>query len=370
MKKKTGIVLMTLLACLVMLELGLRAIGRSPTNMADGIADQYGDSFRLKKNVSKVMRFPAFSYTVHTNEFGFRDSAVGQRNLAGRRFGVFLGASDVFGNGVDFEDSFVGVFAGEASKRGLEVLNLAVGGHYFLDQEFLLKDFMKDSGLKPATIFLCVNALHIPKFDRRNQNVIVKNGYAIDRDGWRVAYLRLMAGNISSAYCFFRDAIRRIQERYFDLEVGEKSPEFLQIYAKGNPIRTPERIRKFEEYLAGFETFCQQNDIELIYVYLPLSDSFNLKKLISQLGADPEAYDATFYEELMRSHCKKSGHRLITPGLALAPLYDEGKVLRFKLDPHFNALANRVIGEYLAQDYFQIPRAPVTPEGPSPSGKK
>ena len=370
MKKKSGIVFLTLLVCLAMLELGLRAIGRSPTNMADGIADQYGDSFRLKKNASKVMRFPAFSYTVHTDEFGFRDRAVGPRDLAGRRFCVFLGASDVFGNGVDFEDSFVGVFAGEASKRGLEVLNLAVGGHYFLDQEFLLKDFMKSSGFAPATIFLCVNALHIPKFDRRNRNIIVKNGYAIDREGWRIAYLRLMAGNTSSAYCYFRDAFRRIQERYFNLEVGEKSPEFLQIYAKENPIRKPERIRAFEDYLTSFETFCRQNGIELVYVYLPLSDSFGLKEMIKKLGADPEDYDAAFYEALMRSHCARSGHRLIDPGPALGRLHDEGQVLRFKLDPHFNPGSNRVIGEYLIKDYFGVPGAPATPQSSSPSGEK
>jgi hypothetical protein len=353
MKKKAGIVFLTLLACLVMLELGLRAIGRSPTNMADGIADQYGDSFRLKKNASKVMKFPAFSYTVHTNEFGFRDNAVGPRDLAGKEFCAFLGASDVFGNGVEFGDSFVGVFAAEASRRGLEVLNLAVGGHYFLDQEFLLKDFMKTSGLTPSSIFLCINALHIPKFDRRNQHVIVKNGYAIDREGWRVAYLRLMAGNISSAFCFFRDSIRRIQERYFQLEVGEKSPEFLQIYDKRNPIRQPERTKGFEDYLTGFETFCRQNEIELVYVYLPLSDSFSLEEMIRKLGANPEDYDAAFYVDLMRSHCEKSGHRLIDPAQALGRLWAGGQVLRFKLDPHFNALANKVIGEYLAAEFFR-----------------
>ena len=38
-----------------------------------------------------------------------------------------------------------------------------------------------------------VYALHIPKFDRRNQNIIVKTRYVIDKDGWRFAYLRLMA---------------------------------------------------------------------------------------------------------------------------------------------------------------------------------
>ena len=62
---------------------------------------------------------------------------------------------------------------------------------------------MTETGLTPAKVFYCVNALHIPKFDRRNRNIIVKSGYVIDRRGWRIAYLRLMAGNISSAFCFF-----------------------------------------------------------------------------------------------------------------------------------------------------------------------
>ena len=61
MKNKFAAVIMTIIVCLIMLELGLRAIGRSPTNMADGIAEQWGDSFRLKKNITKVMKFPAFS---------------------------------------------------------------------------------------------------------------------------------------------------------------------------------------------------------------------------------------------------------------------------------------------------------------------
>jgi len=350
--RKAGAILLTLLGCLAMLELGLRAIGRSPTNKADGIADQYGDSFRLRKNITKIMKFPAFSYTVHTDEYGFRDRAVGPKDLAARPFCVFLGASDVFGNGVDFEDSFVGVFAEEAAKRGLEVLNLAVGGHYFLDQEALLKDFMGRTRLKPRTVFLCVNALHIPKFDRKNKNIIVKSGYVIDRDGWRIAYLRLMAGNISSAYCFFRDGIRRIQERYLNYEVGEKSPEFLQIYAKSNKIRQPERIKQFNDYLTGFESFCRENMIELVYVYMPLSDSFKLKQMVKQLGVDPDEYDAAFYEELIRTHCETNGMRLVDPQPVLQRAYEEGKVLRFKLDPHFNKFANRIIGDYLVQAMF------------------
>lgn len=355
MKKNIGVVILTGFACLIMLEAGLRAIGRRPTNMADGISDQWGDSFRHKKNITKLMRFPAFSYTVHTNEYGFRDNAIGTRDLTDKPFCVFLGASDVFGNGVDFEDSFVGLFAEAAAKRGLTVLNLAVGGHYFLDQEALLKDFMRSTKHKPSTVYMTVNALHIPKFDQRNQHIIVKSGYAIDENGWQIAYLRLMAGNTSSAFCFFRDGIRRIQERYMNYEVSEKSPEFLQIYAKSNKIRQPERIRQFNEYLGVFESFCRQNSIELVYVYLPLSDSFRLREMAIQLGLNPDEYDAFFYEDLMHSHCEINNVRLINLRPALERYHHEGKELRFKLDPHFNKLANRVIAEPLTIELLEAP---------------
>jgi hypothetical protein len=350
MMKKFGVVLFTIIACLIMLEFSLRAIGRRPTNMADGTAEQFGDSFRLKENAAKVIRYPAFTYTVYTNEFGFRDRSTGPKELKGRPFYAFLGASDVFGNGVEYEDSFVGIFAEEAKKKGMEVVNLAVGGYGFLDQEDLLKKFMEDSGHKPAAVLFCVNALHIPGFDKRSRNIIVKSGYPIDRDGWRITYLRLLAGNISSAFCFFRDGIRRIQEKYLNYQVSSKSPpEFIWVYSRANSIRNPERTKAFEENLAGFEAFCRQNEIDLIYVHLPLSDSFRLNDILKQIGANPDDYDESFYEKLMRSHCEKFGMKLVDLNPVLQQHYNEGRELRFKLDPHFNVFGNRVIGEYLAR---------------------
>jgi hypothetical protein len=353
MMKKGMIIIFTILACLVMLELGLRAIGRSPTNVTQGIAEQYGDSFKLKKNIIKRLNEPAFSYTVYTNVYGFRDKAVGEKDLKTHPFLGFLGASDVFGNGVDFENTFVGVFAREASRRGFEVMNFAVGGHYFLDQEDLFKDFIKQTGFRPSTIFLCANALHIPKFDLRNRNIIVKNGYAIDRNGWRITYLRLLAGENSAAFCFFRDGIRRVQERYLQYELKEDSYEFLQIYSKSNKIRSPERIKAFYDYLTDFAKYCHENGIDLVIIYLPLSDSFNLKEIVKKLGANPENYDSTFYEELIKSYCRKTGIRLINIRPTIEQEYSQGREIRFKLDPHYNKYANRIIGEYLTQEFFK-----------------
>ena len=354
--KKAAIVILTVLTCMVMLEWGLRATGRIPSNTTDGIAEEFGDSFKLKKNMTKQFNYPAFSYTVHTNVYGFRDKATGEKDLRTHPFLAFLGASEVYGNGVDFERTFVGIFAQEASRRGFEVVNLAVGGHYFLDQEDLFKDFVKNTGLRPSTVFLCANALHIPKFDRRNRNIIVKNGYAINKNGWRVTYLKLLAGENSSAYCFFRDGIRRIQERFLNYELKEDSYEFLQVYSKSNKIRDLERIEAFYDHLTGFRRYCRENGIDLVIVYLPLSDSFNLKEIVKKLGADPENYDSSFYEELIGSYCRGNGIKLIDARPVLDRAYSEGRDIRFKLDPHYNEYGNRIIGEFLTQEFFDVKR--------------
>jgi hypothetical protein len=302
------------------------------------------------------MNYPAYSYTVYTNEFGFRDKSTGSRDLKAASFCVFLGASDVFGNGVNYEDSFAGIFAEEALKKGFGTLNLAVGGHFFLDREALLKDFIENTKYKPSTIFYSVNALGIPTFDRRNQNVIVKNGYAIDRDGWRLAYLRLLAGNTSAAYCFFRDAVRRIQERHMQREVTEKSFEFLQVYSKQNAIRQPERLRLFEEHLEAFESFCRQTAIDLVYVFLPLSDSFRVKDIAMKLGLDPDEFDPSFYEDVMREHCERNKIPLVNVQPDLERANAEGHELRFKSDPHYNKYANRLVGECLIRDAIPLLR--------------
>ena len=346
------VVFFTISMCLVILEMGLRLTGRRPSNMADGISVQYGDSFRLKPNIKKTINYPAFSYTAFTNAYGFRDSSSGSALPTDQVFYAFLGASDVFGNGVEYEDSFVGIFSESARQKGIGVLNLAVGGHYFLDQENLLKDFISTTHRKPSLVAFCVNELHIPKFDKVNSNILVKGGYVFNKTSWRAAYVRLMIGQLSSAYCFFRDAVRRMQEKWLKYELNEKSPEFLQMYAKKSRMHDPRNVEKFEEYLDGLERFCKENRMELVYVYIPISDNFRLDKILLQIGENPDDFDSSYYENIMKSYCEKKNMKLVNLRPILQSYYDSGKDLRFKLDPHYNGLGNRIIGDYLVKEMF------------------
>ena len=349
---KIFIIASTLILCLIILEIGLRIIGRMPSNMTDGIYEQFGEIYRLKKNVKKTTNWPAYSYITYSNSFGFRDKASSKRDIVNNEYYVFLGASEVFANGVDFEESFVGIFADYSSQYKIEVLNMALGGHYFLDQEDLFKDFLNNVSRKPTKVFLCVNALHIPKFDRRNRHLVVKNGYILPENGWVLALIKTTIGNISSAFCFFRDGIREIQSQKFNFKVSNDTPEFIEIYSKQNRMRHPETIRKFEDYLNSFENYCQKNDIEVVYVYLPITDSFHLNDFVKQYSMDPEDFDTNYYDNYMNKYCQKRGIKYLNLRPVLKKYFDEDKELRFKMDPHYNLFANKIIGEYLISQVF------------------
>lgn len=66
-REKTFIVLTTIFVCIILLEIGLRVIGQTPSNTADGFFVQFGDSYRLKKNITKVTKRPSYSYVARRN---------------------------------------------------------------------------------------------------------------------------------------------------------------------------------------------------------------------------------------------------------------------------------------------------------------
>jgi hypothetical protein len=350
--KKLLIIFSTLLLCFLLLEVGLRIIGRTPTNMTDGIYEQWGDAFRLKRNLKKTIKWPAFSYTTYINSYGFRDKKNGDIDLKEEIYYVILGASDVYGNGVNYEDSFVGILAEQAARKRVKVLNLAVGGHRFLDQEALLKDFLKDAPHKPLKLLFTVNAMNIHEFDRPNNSVIVKSGYLLDKNHWIRAYIRLMIGNSSAAYCYFRDGIRKVEEKWFNFN-PTKGLQYYKIFSKSNRMYNEDKIKQFEDYLNNFEKFCRSNDIELIYIYLPMIDSYRLKELVLRFKKDPDDYDTSYYSFLMETHCKKEKIPYLNLRPVLRTYHEQGEKLRFKLDGHYNKFANKIVGNYLIEKILQ-----------------
>lgn len=339
-------VLPTLLVCLAMLEVGLRAAGRLPSNTTEGLFEQHGTAYRLRKNLTKVSRTPSFSATIHVNALGFRDKAAGPRKLGGAPYVAWVGDSITFGNGVDYQDSFVGVFGALAEQRRLEVVNLAVGGYHFSESEEMLYDFLDTAPASPSLVIFVLTAPAMAMFEERYSDVLVKDGYIFRKEGWLVPWVIVTLGNRSSAYCFFRDGLRKIQGRLFPPAPGSAT-QALEQFSRNGPWGRPEVRARFQARLSKIEERVRRSGSKLAYVYLPSAPDLRGAELLARAAVPAGGYDLHLFRDALRAHAARAGVAFVDLTPELAAESAKGKPLSFLQDPHYNADANRLIGRVL-----------------------
>jgi hypothetical protein len=317
-------VLATVLVCMAMLEVGLRVAGRPPSNMTEGLFEQHGTAYRLRKNLTKISRTPSFTTTVHTNSFGLRDKVPGPRKLGPAPYVAWVGDSLTFGNGVDYEQSFVGVFGTFAERQHIEVINLAVGGYHLSESEGLLGEFLDSAPTPPSTVVFVFSPQGISTFEERYSDVFVKDGYIFEKDRWFVPYVVVSLGNGSAAYCFFRDALRRVQARLL-----------------------PSSGAASVQPLTGIEQRVRRAGAKLVYVYMPTSVDLHSPELLASKGLPASDYDFNLFRDLLRRHSARTSTQFVDLSAMLQAEYGKGKPLSFLQDPHYNAETNRLIGKAL-----------------------
>ena len=337
-------VLPTLLVCIGLLEVGLRLSGRRPSNTTEGIFAPHGSAYRLRRNLDKVSRTPSFTTTIITNDMGFRDRAPGKRELGAVPYIAWVGDSITFANGVDYDQSFVGVFDELAAQRGVESANLAVGGHRFSDEEETLYEFLEAVPVKPTWVIIVFTAMGITTFEQRYDDIMVKDGYLFPTKRWWIPYVTVTLGNTSSAYCFFRDGVRGVQAR---LRSGNPKSglEILgDLFAKRGPWGRAEVPARFEARLAHLDERIRHFKAEPIYVYLPSGVDLRAKEFLALPGHDPADYDFEIFLRLLQHHAERAGVHVVNLLPLLQAHHDAGERLTFALDPHYDVAANRIIG--------------------------
>jgi hypothetical protein len=330
----------------VALEVGLRAIGRYRINNPEGYFERGGISYVLKKNVSKEVRWPTMSFTVYTSDLGFRAKAPGRCVIGDKPYYVALGASDVFGNGLDYEKTFVGILDEKLERHGIDVINMGVAGHHLQEQIALFKQFVSSSGTTPKAVILFFNPLLIGGYDDNHTNVVVKRGDLFPDDNWRLALLRKTLSNSSAAYCFFRDSIRSVQRRFSPGEEFALS-FYVEKFSTKHRIRTPEKSQDFLRNLDAFEQYIRGLKTELIYVYCPPAGGFLINDLKAKGKVDPASVDTQFFVDLVQGHAQSRGIRCINLEPPVQQRYDKGEKLNFDSDGHYNGPTSQLVGDYL-----------------------
>jgi len=342
---KCAVLAIVVLFNLVALEVGLRAIGRYRIDNSEGYFERGGISYLLKKNVNKDVRWPTMSFTVCTSDLGFRVKAPGRQVVGDKPYYVALGASDVFGNGLNYEETFVGILDEKLERNGMDVVNMGVAGHHLQEQVALFKQFVS-SRPPPRAVILFFNPLLIGGFDDNHENVVVKRGDLFPQDKWRVALLRKTLSNSSAAYCFFRDSIRSLQRRFSKREEFALS-FYIEKFSTKHPIRTPERSKDFLQNLDEFEQYVRGLKAELIYVYCPPAGGFLINDLKAKGKVDPASVDTQFFVDLVQGHAQSRGLRFINLEPPVQERYDKGEKLNFDSDGHYNGPTSQLVGDYL-----------------------
>jgi hypothetical protein len=335
------LVLPTVVVCLAMLELGLRLQGRVPMGVTDDIFTPYGEAYRLKPNVTKISHTPSFTCTIHTNALGYRDRSPGPRSLEGPYI-AWMGDSATFANGVDYEASFVGRFGDFARADGLEVLNLAVGGHHLYEQEAQLADFLARAPRIPDRVVVVFTPQLMALYDQRHKDLVLHGGYLFPKDHWVVPLAVVLLTNASSAYGFLRDGVRNLQARLFPAAPGA-ARGMLQMYARSFPALSAGAGRGLEDRIARLDERIRAAGSTPVHVYLPTTADLRVRELLALSGSGEEGYDFEHYRSALRRESERAGVRLVDLDPMLRAEHGKGAVLGFSQDMHYNAAAHALI---------------------------
>ena len=342
------------MVCFLLLEIGLRVTGGRSFNISVGEYTQHGSSYRLQKNATIFHEWSTSTFTVNTNSLGARDRTVGEKDMCDRPYVVFIGDSQVFGLGVDYEESFVGVFADYAAEMGIEVLNLAVGGHFLLEQEELFRDMIKSLPKKPSVVFYTFNASSLNWFDSIHKGIVVKNGYLLSEATWKSAYVKMMLKNNLSIYVFFREAYWSLYRSWVGTNGEVRLPKHFALYSRESRLYDAKTVGQLEDHISQFQNYCDELGIRTVYLYVPIVDSLTIREMVTHLGKDPDDYDISIYERFMEDYCVRHGHLYFNPKSVLKEYYDQGEIMDLGRDPHYNEFSNSVVGEYIIEQVFIV----------------
>lgn len=346
-RTRAALVLGTLAACFAMLEVGLRVTGRyRKDGPLFGWYEQGGLSYRLQPNVDCLVE-GYNPYTIHTDAQGHRVRSRDTHLPGDNPYYLMVGASDVFGEGLDFDQCFVGVAASHLRADGIDVVNLGVPGHHLLEQQALLTEFFAANAHKPVAVVVFLNHFMVADFADTQQKVLVAMGYTFNREGpWRRVAARTVLSNLSAAYCYFRDTLPAFGRSWSK----PKPPDYETIYrdfSVQNPFRRPEVLGRFEAALQDMVASIRAAGARPLIVYSPTYHDFRVEQLAAEGQLDRSRFDTTFYPRIVEQFCKAHAIDLLNFRPVLQQLADAKRTLNLENNPHYNAPVSRLLGEAL-----------------------
>jgi hypothetical protein len=338
-----------LLVLLVMFVLSIpaaegvfRGLGDRPSQDLQGLFKPFDEgSYRLAPATDAEATWAAGRFSVHTDNLGLR---CDQRRQLAARAGenvdvLFLGDSQGFGHGVNFDDSLAGSVAMLAQREGYHVANASVGGHAAANQLALARWLAEERGLVASNYVLLMGPLMMHNVHSFTRATVGEDGRLYDHAQDTRMTIRQWTKTNLVIYGRLRDATRNVG-------IGSR-PEgdpsaVLRLYGAG--AAEAEVRRQVVGFLTEVQQFASRYGSTVQVVYVPLTVEVDAEAMRRRGEATGVTVDVDLPRRIGRSAASQLGIAFHDLRPVLDRLHSQGDPLRLKGDFHYNPAASRACG--------------------------
>ena len=293
--------------------------------------------YTLDVNVQSSVSTGESEWTVHTDSHGFRVSSVPdvEPDLP---VALALGDSFAFGQGVNYEQSFVGRLNGMGGRK-IRYINAAVGG-YGPTQYWNVLKYLLDDGLSPNRVMVAVYLGNDFYDCIWNKNQTVVDGILGNRRGFRSFVKR-------------NSHLYRLISRIYHVTVkSERNTTALQLRLYDPNAWKEEDLSKaysiFRDDFKKISDFCRAREIPLLVCVIPTVDSVRAAGRVTQDGGEQERPHYDLPSLKARTVFTDLGIPFLDVTAKLAQHGTED--IYFRHDGHLTPLGNQIVAQTI-RDY-------------------
>jgi hypothetical protein len=325
-----------------------RWLGDRPSADLAGLYAAFGNgNYRLRPSVDTSATWSTGRFTVHTDELGLRCDL--NRKMATRPGDqvdvLFLGDSQGFGNGVNYEDTIAGTFARLAAEDKYVVRNACVGGQAPMNQLALAQRLTQDNNVHVATYIYLFTPAGVGNCNGFTRVAVGADGRLYDGIASSTALMRIWVRTHLAIYSRFRDAVRASG---IGVTADAETPFVVQVY---DTAAEDTNAGACVEFLSNFKRFAAQHGATVQAVYVPLT---------IEMGFDPVrrvgerrgvVVDSGVPFRTLSSAAKKVDIPLYDLRPVLRDFHSRGEALSLLPDFHYTAPVSRAAGTKVWEEF-------------------
>lgn len=330
-------------ACsLFVAELTFRLLGDHPSADLGGLYRAFGDkSYRLAPGVRTGADWASGPFDVVTDSLGLRCDASGRfATKAGTTLDfLFVGDSQGFGNGVDFEKTIPGVVAEEAATIGLRSANASVGGHGPFNQVELVRELQDKEGLQVRHYVVLLTSGMAMYGSGYNRASVGADGRLYAPETAPLQQLLIFLKQSSVAYSRLRNAVRNLG---LGATPSADAPFILQVYATNG--KEAEARANLKLFLTSLSELGVKNGATVAVVYVPLTVEVEFAGVEAAAGERGMVADRELPRTIVREVTSELGLPLIDLRPVLEAEAAAAKSLHLAGDYHYSDTLSRAAG--------------------------